>query len=70
MASKLQDHPSWVMLEKKKNTLKKHIEEMDADYHMPKWHPIYQEVVLAHNMLVKLQYKVEDKLMLTGEYEK
>ena len=50
------NHPTWKMLEKAKQDLKKLRDDLRG-------HPFYYEhVATAHNSIIKMQYALEDRL--------
>ena len=53
---RIQNHPTWRMLEKAKATMK------DVLNATAPWDPVYQVVEQAHLLLVDMQYKLEAKL--------
>lgn len=53
---KYEEHPTWKMLEKAKNELKRLRDDLRK-------HPFhYDTVAQAHNAIIKMQYKLEAKL--------
>jgi hypothetical protein len=53
---RVQDHPTWQMLEKAKQQLAKLKDDI------PRLHPFHGVVSDAHRAIVKMQYAVEDRL--------